>query len=67
MYLTIVKDSEFSPSDGLAESVSVYGFASRHISASQVTSGAALCERLVRASMMALILLMVECEGELAA
>ena len=38
-----------------------------HINASQVTSGAALCARFSRASMMALILLMVECDGELAA
>jgi hypothetical protein len=38
-----------------------------HISASQVTSGAEFRARFSRASMMALILLMVECEGELVA
>ena len=43
----------------LVEKVCIYGFARRHIRASQVTSGAALCARLVRASMMAVILLIV--------
>ena len=51
----------------LVEKVCIYGFARRHIKASQVTSGAALCARLVRASMMAVILLIVECAGYLAA
>lgn len=41
--------------------------ASLHISASHVTSGAELRARFSRASMMALILLMVEDEGEFAA
>lgn len=44
-----------------------YFLARRHISASQVTSGAALRAKFSRASMMALILLIVECDGELAA
>ena len=39
----------------------------RHMSASQVTSGAELCARFSRDSMMALILLTEECNGELAA
>ena len=44
-----------------------YFLASEHISASQVTSGAALRAKFSRAVMMAFILFMVECEGELAA
>ena len=38
-----------------------------HMSASQVTNGAALRAKLSRAVMMAFILLMVECDCELAA
>ena len=34
-----------------------------HIKASHVTNGAALCARLVRASMIALIFAIVECDG----
>jgi len=41
----------------------VYGLANRHISASQLTNGAALSARLVRATMMASILRIVECDG----
>ena len=51
----------------LVEKVCIYGFARRHMRASQVSSGAALCARLVRASMMAVILVIVECAGCLAA
>ena len=38
-----------------------------HISASQVTSGAALRTKFPRAVMMAWILLVIECDGEFAA
>ena len=52
---------------GFVEKVCIYALASRHIRASQVTRGAALWARLVRASIMAVILLIVECAGDLAA
>ena len=49
--------------NGVVEKVCIYCLASRHISASQVTRGAALRAKFVRASMIALILLIVECAG----
>ena len=53
--------------NGDVEKVCIYCLASRHISASQVTRGAALWARLVRASIIALIFEMVELAGCFAA
>ena len=53
--------------NGDVEKVCIYCLASRHIRASQVTRGAALWARLVRASMIALILETVELAGCFAA
>ena len=63
----IFPEREKKRRNGVAEKVCLYCLASRHISASQVTRGAALRARLVRASMIALILLIVECAGCFAA
>ena len=63
----IFPERENKRRNGVVEKVCIYCLASRHISASQVTRGAALRARLVRASMIALILLIVECAGCFAA
>ena len=69
---TVASTAIFSERDekylnGDLENDCIYYFASRHIRASQVTRGAALWARLVRVSMIALILEVVELAGCFAA